>query len=365
MKTIFLIVLLIHGLVHLIGHYNAYHPGKIDGMTLPVSRNYGFLWLTAALLICITAGLLSFRISYWWLLGIISLLLSQFLIIRFWQDARYGTIGNVILVFGIIVGYSSWSFHQHYRFDVNEGLTRSVVEKTEILDEKDIADLPDPVRKYLRYTGAIGKPKVRNFKVRLKGEMRQQGKDWFKIRSEQYNFLDEYERLFYLRASVKGMPVIGYHEYQDGRADMNIKALAIFPVVHEYGQKIFEAETVTLFNDMCVMAPASLIDRNITWQEIDNKSARAYFTNGDVTVAALLEFNEQGELVNFVSEDRYNVEAKGKVRFSTPVSNYQEKNGYRLATYGEAVWHYPDHDFIYGRFKIRSVSYNVRSNQQR
>jgi hypothetical protein len=359
MKVVFLVILLIHGLIHLIGHYNAYNPGKIDGMTLPVSRPYGFLWLFTAVLMLISGGLLAANLIYWWFAGAVSLVLSQFLVIRFWHDARYGTIGNVILLLGLVIGLSSWSFHREYREDFREGLQRTAVLEEEILTAKDLEALPQLVKNYLSYVGVVGKPRVYNFKVKLRAEMRSQGQKWFRMRAEQHNFLDEYERLFFLQARVKGMPVAGYHSYQDKQAAMQIKALSIFSLVEEGGPEMFIAETVTLFNDMCIMAPATLIDQNIRWEVVDDRSVRAYFTNEETTISAILVFNELGQLINFISDDRYDIEKKQKVRFSTPLSNYKEKNGYTLATYGEAIWHYPEGEFTYGKFKIRSVEYNV------
>lgn len=41
--------------------------------------------------------------------------------------------------------------------------------------------------------------------------------------------------------------------------------------------------------------------------------------------------------------------------FSMPIKNYRNMNGYNLPRYGEAVWHYPDDDFVYGKFKIKSI----------
>lgn len=364
MKVVFLIILLIHGLIHLIGHYNAYNPGKIDGMTLPVSRSFGFLWLFTAVLLIVSSGLLAANLISWWFLGAVSLVLSQFLVIRFWHDARFGTIGNVILLLGLIIGYSSWAFHREYRQDFREGLSRTALLNEELLTENDLEPLPTVVKNYLHYTGAVGQPRVYNFKVKLRAEMRSKDKDWFKMRSEQHNFLDQYERLFFLQARVKGFPVTGYHSYKDDQAAMNIKALSIFTMVEESGPEMFVAETVTLFNDMCIMAPATLIDPNIRWEEVNDTSVRAYFTHREVTISALLEFNNEAQLVNFISDDRYDIDRNQKVRFSTPVSDYREKNGHTLATYGETIWHYPEGDFTYGKFKIRSVDYNVNFNEK-
>jgi len=359
MKIVFTILLISHGLIHLLGHYNAYKPGKIDGMTMPVSRFYGFIWLAAAVLTVTSAILLLFNQVSWWLLGCLSLLLSQFLIVRFWQDARYGTIGNVILFFGLIVGYGSWSFHREYKADYNEGLKRTESISNQLVSESDLASLPKAVKKYLKYTGVVGQPRVKNVKVKLKAQMRNEGEDWFSMRSEQYNFFDQYERLFFLRAKVKGLPVTGYHKYKDDQAGMVIKALSFWPIIEEHGPEMFVAETVTLFNDMCIMAPATLISKDITWQEVNDTTVIGGFTNGSTTISATLEFNKLGQLVNFISDDRYNLDRKRNIRFSTPISDYKERNGLTLATFGEAIWHNPEGAFVYGKFKIQSVRYNL------
>ncbi len=56
-----------------------------------------------------------------------------------------------------------------------------------------------------------------------------------------------------------------------------------------------EAETVTLFNDLCVFAPSALIDRGIQWQELEPHTVSASFTNLSHTVRAVLSFNDLGE----------------------------------------------------------------------
>jgi hypothetical protein len=64
-------------------------------------------------------------------------------------------------------------------------------------------------------------------------------------------------------------------------------------------------------------------------------------------------------LVNFISEDRWAVADMKQYPFSTPVSNYRNINGYNLPTYGEAIWHYPDGEFIYGKIEIKDIECNI------
>jgi hypothetical protein len=151
----------------------------------------------------------------------------------------------------------------------------------------DLAHLPAPVQRYLRQAGVVGQPRVRNFHARMHGRIRN-GRDarWIRLAAEQYNVVDEPARLFYLSGSMFTIPVQGYHRYVGPSATMTVKAAALVPVVDVSGPEMNQGETVTMFNDMCVMAPATLIDPAIVWDAVDGHTARASFTNAGDTIRA-------------------------------------------------------------------------------
>jgi hypothetical protein len=66
-------------------------------------------------------------------------------------------------------------------------------------------------------------------------------------------------------------------------------------------------------------------------------------------------------LVCFVSNDRYQSDAKGDRNFpwSTPVSGYREVDGIRIGAQGLANWIEPGGEWTYGRLAIRKTAYNV------
>jgi hypothetical protein len=130
------------------------------------------------------------------------------------------------------------------------------------------------------------------------------------------------------------------------------------------GPQMNQGETVTLFNDICLMAPAALIDRQrIQWESAGPLAARARFTHAGNTVTALLTLNEAGELVDFISNDRF-MSSDGKTYtsypWSTPVGSYRDLDGRRVAAYGEAIWHTPEGKFSYGKFNLVEIEYNLR-----
>lgn len=259
----------------------------------------------------------------------------------------------------LLLAWGFWHFEQEYRQDVKTVLQQNKADPADLLQEQDLQHLPIPVQRYLRYVGVLNKPKVKNVYIVFKGQMREKGKDWFPIQSEQYNGFEQYTRLFFMKGKMFGLTVPGYHVYQNQSASMRIKLFGLFPIASVQGQELFTAETVTIFNEMCLLAPATLIDSRISWEAIDDSSARATFTNQGVGIQATLYFNELGQLVNFVSDDRYAVSDMQRYRFSTPLADYKNFNGFKLMSFGEAVWHYPDGEFVYGKFELQEIVYNM------
>lgn len=250
-----------------------------------------------------------------------------------------------------------------YKKAVFAALNRTKELQPEILTEKDLKPLPEIVRKYLRYGGFVGKKKIRNFRSVFKGGIRfKPGEDYMPFWSEQYNFYDIPTRLFYIRSKKAGIPAYGLHLYEGSKAIFRIKILGLFTVVDAKGPKMDQGETVTVLNDMFIMAPTTLIDPQIQWEIIDDLKVKAIYTNQSITVEAEVHFAEDGRIRNFISNDRFETNGKEYISnpWETPVSDYREINGYRLPSKAKMIYKRPEGDFCYGEFELESMDYNVR-----
>lgn len=140
---------------------------------------------------------------------------------------------------------------------------------------------------------------------------------------------------------------------------MVVRIASLFNVVDIHSDELARTETVTLLDDLAFFAPARLADPRLEWRSVDNRRADVTFTNGPHKVTASLWFNDAGDLVNFTSEDRGALQDDGSLkytRWSTPMGAYREFDGQRVATEGEAIWHYPEGEFIYGRMTLKSYT---------
>jgi hypothetical protein len=226
-------------------------------MGLGISIPCGTLWLIAAMFFIAAALLLMTESTQWIGLGFAAVVASQFLIIMSRNAVWSGTALNVIIMIAIVLCLGSCVFEEGYRKDIIYNLNHNNSLSTDVLTEQDLADLPAPVGRYLKYAGVVGKPKVKNFKIVFNGEMRDKGKEYFSFTSEQYNFIQNPARLFFMKGRMFGITVPGYHKYFDRKASMDIRLFGMFPVVKFSGEVMDKTETVTLFNDMCLFSPAS------------------------------------------------------------------------------------------------------------
>jgi len=235
-----------------------------------------------------------------------------------------------------------------------------------VMSHAHLMRLPDLVQRYLRNVGVVGQPPVANFRLRLHGRIRSAADSrWMPLRAEQYTFVRERKRFFYLTSSIFGAPVRGYHRYADGSASMDIRVAGVVPIVSLTGPEMFQSETVTFLNDMCLFAPATLLDPVLVWEALDGGRVAVRFNNAGVTVRAELSFNSSGDLIDFVSDDRYRAARNGglmtKLRWSTPVGPYRAFGPLRIGSGGEARWHTSNGSFAYIELELDGIEYNVRT----
>jgi hypothetical protein len=233
----------------------------------------------------------------------------------------------------------------------------------EIITEAHLAPLPEPVQRYLRYAQVLGKPRVKCVKVRQTGRMRTSPTQrWMPVEAVQYSTLaGPLSRTWYARIKLGPLTLLnGYDRYDNGAGHMLIRLLSMFPVVNVRGPEIDLSALIVFVNDM-VMWPTAFLSDYIHWEPIDATAARARVTLHGQQFSAVLRFNDIGELVDFITEDRYRTVGKGAERsmWSTPLRRYREVNGLRIPTEGDAIWHLPEGEFPYIQAAIGEVRYDT------
>ena len=364
MRIAFSILIGMHGLIHLLGPTKAFGWAEVQQLRTPISPLGGALWLVAAMLLVGAAIGFALGTHWWWWLGLPGMVLSQVLITQSWSDAKFGTIANLVIAIPLVLlvlDARPSSFRSRFAHDRDALLARPV-RPAPVVTEADLASLPPLMQTYLRRVGAVGRPRVRSMRVFFNAQMRSSAKSpWMQSTATQYEFFDPPARLFYMNATRSGVPFDVFHRYVDSAATFQVRLGSLFSMVDKSGPVLTRAETVTLMNDIAVMAPAAVLDLPFTWKTVGERSLLATFTNAGNTVSASLTFDAAGDLVGFLSNDRTQEDAKGSrnVPWSTPISGYREVDGIRIGTLGDANWVETSGEWTYGKFEIRSIAYNA------
>ncbi len=235
---------------------------------------------------------------------------------------------------------------------------------TETIKEKDIATLPKPVQRYFRYCGYIGKVKMINAKIEWGNIIfkRAPNSKWMRLNCHQYNSVSEPTRIVYLKNNILGVfPFEARDIYQNGKGNMLIKLLKLFTVADAKGIEMNKSALVTVLSETFIIPTYALQDY-INWETVDNNNAKATLTYNGIKVSGTFNFNDEGEMISFYTDDRYCAGKDGtykKIPWSVIVDNYYKKDGIRFPSEIKVIWHNENGDFEYFKGKILNIEYNT------
>jgi hypothetical protein len=107
MRWIFAAVVVLHGLIHFMGPAKAFGWAELPQLQMPISRTMGLLWGLAGVGLLATAVLHLTGVRGWWGLALVSVVLSQVVILGSWSDARVGTLPNLLILAAVVAALLS------------------------------------------------------------------------------------------------------------------------------------------------------------------------------------------------------------------------------------------------------------------
>lgn len=230
--------------------------------------------------------------------------------------------------------------------------------------EDDLRELPVPAQRYLRRMGVVGRPRDRAFRVRFRGQIRMRpDQAWMPFDAWQFNTSSPVTRLIRMRIDVAGIvPMFGTDTYVGRTGRMHGKVLGLVTVADGTGPEFDLGELVTYVNDAALLAPSMLLTAGTTWRPVDDRSFDLTFTDGGNAVTARLFVDDDGNLVDFRTDDRWyaGTDPPTRTPWSTPIGGWTSSPAGRpFPAAGSAIWHRPDGDFAYARGAFDPSTFEV------
>jgi hypothetical protein len=225
------------------------------------------------------------------------------------------------------------------------------------LSERDLQIVPEPVRRWLRYSQVVERERPTTVRLRQKGQFQMDRTGWLPYEAEQYFTTDPPGFLW--KASFRMLPlvsVVGRDQYRNGEASLQMRILSLLPVANKTGGGLNQGDLLRYLGELQWFPAAALADY-VTWEELGPNSARATISYGGITASMTFVFDDDGRFLE-ARAIRYN-DARGQnERWVNRNDSDQVFGGIRVPAVGEARWEYDSGPYPYIRWHLTDLEQN-------
>jgi hypothetical protein len=223
-----------------------------------------------------------------------------------------------------------------------------------------LENLPEPVQRYMAYTGVVGNPWIDTVRLKQVGRFRQ-GLDrpWMSVTAEEFYTASPPTLIWNARFKVAGLPLLRARDkYESGQGHMFGKLAGLITVFDVRGEKLDQATMIRYLNEI-MWFPTAFLGESITWEDVDAHSAQVTFSDCGKSVSGRVFIDDAGRLTNFTAMRNREIGGEFSLDpWSTPIMGYGERAGLNLPIRGQAVWNLPSGDLPYAELEITEVEYN-------
>ncbi|TDQ16647.1 hypothetical protein DFQ04_2769 [Algoriphagus boseongensis] len=360
MRILFLILVFLHALIHLLGFIKGFGLKEVKELSLPISKPMGFLWLMAAGVLLLYAISYLSQWKYSWLIGLLAVVLSQVLIVIFWKDAKFATLPNLLILLVSLMAWGQYQFSRMVEKETAALLQTSQAPSTEVIQEKDLEELPEPVKNWLRQSGMLGKPRIHIAKVIQEAEMQlKPDQNWMSAQAIQYSTLDSPGFIWSVEVKMNGfLSFRGRDKYEEGKGQMLIKLNSLIPIVNEQGEKLDEGTLQRFLGEM-VWFPSFALSPYLRWETLSDSSAKATLSYGEIEGSGIFEFNSKGEVTKF-SALRYqgNKPDAQRKEWIMDIEDYETFEGIQVPSKVHSTWKDPNQSWTWLKLQVKEIRYN-------
>ncbi|WP_224484724.1 DUF6920 family protein [Robertkochia aurantiaca] len=360
MRTAFIIIIALHALIHLMGFLKGFGISEFEGLSQPVSKTYGFLWLLAFLLLAFTLVLFATHSDFWWLSGIFSVILSQVLILVFWSDAKFGTLINLIILIASVVAWSNHAFLSKVEKEKAGIIQNSETFSDEIITAEDISHLPNVVKKWLTNSEVIGKQRVPTVYLtqELLLKMKPDQESWYRGSAEQFFSVRPPAFIWTIDMKMNPiMPVAGRDKFEAGKGEMLIKLLSLIPVANARDHEKVNQATLQRYLAEIVWFPSAALSDYIKWEALNEYSAKAIMTYEGTRGEGIFHFDHSGRFKKFTAMRFQDSEKAEPTEWIVTATKTDTRNGVKIPVECEASWKMNDSTWTWLKLKITDISY--------
>jgi len=223
------------------------------------------------------------------------------------------------------------------------------------------AALPEPVKRYFRFASPEKCSKVHFISTKFEGLfcLKKTGR-WVPITGDDYYAVNSPG--FVWSAKIKIHPLFWLaikDSYLQSKGKVLAKAYSLFTVASAEGPGIDQGALSRWLGSAVLFPEALLPSANLSWEYIDESSAKLRLFYEGIKIDAVVYFGKRGEIVRLVT-DRFCSETHSFEKWSAYYKTYADYNGRKIPTEVGAIWHFHDANFNYARFRFTAIDFDKK-----
>ncbi|OJJ22066.1 hypothetical protein BKI52_08485 [marine bacterium AO1-C] len=362
MRIILLFLIGIHGFIHLFGFLQAFGLAKFNEISQSVSKTSGIIWLLAFLFFTLAFILRLFNSNYFWISGFLAFTVSQSLIFNYWSDAKFGTIPNLIILTVAIISYATFSFQTKVKKERVNMFKNSTMATSKTITQKDMAHLPPAVQKWLLSVGVLDKKPVSRLHLvqDLQLKMTPEQKNWNSGVAEQYFTTQPPAFNWTINTQMNPvLNVVGRDKLENGQGEMTIKLLSLIAVANAKQSEKVDQATLQRYLAEIVWFPSAALSPYITWEQIDDNTAKATMHVDKTTGSGIFYFDQNGYFLKFTALRYKDAKDEKPTLWTASALKTEERNGIKIPVELQADWELDSGQWTWLKIKIKDISYDI------
>jgi hypothetical protein len=274
-----------------------------------------------------------------------------------------------LIVLGLVVGAVAARAYGAWRWAAATDALHARLESTRQLHHiqryraDELHGLPAPVQRYFRTVLHDGQPIITAATIEHTGtfNMSETGAQWRPFTSTQQVTTQRPGFVWAGRiAMLPGLPALVHDAYLAGEGILHASLAGLVSIVDMRDtDEVARGELMRFAAEAAWYPTALLPSQGVQWHAVDDTTADATFTDGDLTLTLRFGFTAEGLIETVRSEARGRA-VEGEV-IPTPWegrwSDYAERDGMLIPLEGEVAWLLPDGPHPYWRGRVTQVRY--------
>jgi hypothetical protein len=275
----------------------------------------------------------------------------------------------VLIVLGLVVGAVAARFYSARRW---AAATRTLHDRLEAARQPqhnqryradELRGLPAPVQRYFHTVLHDGQPIITAATIEHTGtfNMRERGEQWRPFTSAQRVTTRRPGFVWAGRiAMLPGLPALVHDAYLAGEGILHATLAGLVSIVDMRDtDEVARGELMRFAAEAAWYPTALLPSQGVQWRAVDDTTADATFTDGDLTLTLRFGFTAEGLIETVRAEARGRT--VGEDVIPTPWegrwSDYAERDGMLIPLEGEVAWLLADGPHSYWRGRVTQVRY--------